>query len=118
VTNLSWMSWAITRYFRNQGLEAHLRPIRLGNAIIDGEITGRDCRIALELKTPNDDVVRGIGQLSEALAYSYDRATLVTTMRNARRIKTRVFRKLGITLLGVDSNGTVHQVCPEISEPN
>jgi hypothetical protein len=72
--------------------------------------------MAVEIKTPNDDVTRGLGQLAEALAYGYDRAALITTLQNAHKIKTRVFRKLGFTLLGIDSTGTIHQVYPETYE--
>ncbi|MGP8069430.1 MAG: hypothetical protein ACLP5V_06030 [Candidatus Bathyarchaeia archaeon] len=72
--------------------------------------------MAVEIKTPNDDVTRGLGQLAEALAYGYNQAALITSLRNARTIKTKVFRKLGLTLLGIDSTGTIHQVYPETSE--
>lgn len=70
----------------------------------------------MEIKTPNDDVTRGLSQLAEALAYGYDQAALITSLRNVRTIKTTVFRKLGFTLLGIDSTGTIHQVYPETSE--
>jgi len=66
--------------------------------------------MGLELKTPRDDITRGIGQLTEALAYGYDRAALVTTLHNAKRIDGLVFDKFGIVLLGIDSKGEVHQV--------
>jgi hypothetical protein len=86
--------------------------IKLGNVAIDGEVIGKCWRMALELKTPQDDITRGIGQLSEALAYGYDQVAMVTTMRAARDIDSKVFDKLGLVLLGVDSKGGVKQVYP------
>jgi len=84
----------------------------LGNVAIDGEVEGDGWRMALELKTPQDDITRGIGQLAEALPYGYDRAVLVTTLRNAKKIDPAVFNRLGIVLLGIDSKGQVQQVYP------
>lgn len=49
----------------------------------------------------------GLGQLTEAIAYGYDKAALVTTMRKAKRINRTVFEKLGFLLLAVDSSGKV-----------
>jgi hypothetical protein len=89
-----------------------MRSIRLGNVAIDGEVEGNGWKMALELKTPRDDVTRGIGQLAEALAYGYSQVAMVTTMRAARDIDSKVFDKLGLVLLGVDSNGNVEQVYP------
>lgn len=56
-----------------------LRTIKLGNTAIDGEVLGPDWKMVLEIKTPKDDVTRGLGQLAEALAFGYDRAALITT---------------------------------------
>ena len=56
-----------------------MRSIKLGNVAIDGEVLGKGWRMALELKKPQDDITRGIGQLSEALAYGYDQVAMVTT---------------------------------------
>ncbi len=106
------MKWAITRHFRSKGLQVQMRSIRLGNVAIDGEVLGKGWKMALELKTPRDDVTRGIGQLAEALAYGYNEVALVTTMRAARNIDSKVFDKLGLVLLGVDSKGNVRQVYP------
>jgi len=112
MTNLSWLKWAITRHFRSQGLQVRMRSIRLGNVAIDGEVEGRGWKMALELKTPQDDITRGIGQLAEALAYGYNQVALVTTLRSAKKIDPTVFDKLGLILLGVDSKGNVQQVFP------
>ena len=71
--------------------------------------------MALELKTPQDDITRGIGQLAEALAYGYNQVALVTTLRATKRIDAAVFDKLGLVLLGVDSKGIVKQVYPTYS---
>lgn len=112
MTNLRWLQWAITRHFRDKGLQVQMRSIRLGNVAIDGEVVGKGWKMALELKTPRDDITRGIGQLSEALAFGYNQAAMVTTMRAARDIDSKVFDKLGLVLLGVDSKGNVEQVYP------
>jgi hypothetical protein len=93
-----------------------MRSIRLGNVAIDGEVLGDGWKMAIELKTPRDDITRGIGQLAVALAYGYDQAALITTLQHARRIKTKVFRKLGLTLIGIDSKGIPHQLYPETYE--
>jgi hypothetical protein len=89
-----------------------MRSIRLGNVAIDGEVQGKGWKMALELKTPRDDVTRGIGQLAEALAYGYNRVVMVTTLKAARDIDSKVFERLGLILLGVDSKGEVKQVYP------
>ena len=107
MTNLRWLKWNIAKYYRSQGLQVHLRSIRLGNTAIDGEVIGNGYRIALEIKTPRDDVTRGLGQLCEAIAYGYDKAALVATLRKARTINRTVFGKMGFILLGIDSNGKV-----------
>ena len=86
--------------------------IKLGNVAIDGEVLGKGWRMALELKTPQDDITRGIGQLSEALAYGYNQVAMVTTLRAAKDVDSKVFDKLGLILLGVDSKGEVKQVYP------
>jgi len=112
MTNERWLRWAITRHFRSQGLQVQMRSIRLGNVAIDGEVLGKGWKMALELKTPRDDVTRGIGQLAEALAYGYNQVALVTTLRTAKKIDSTVFDELGLVLLGVDSKGEVKQVCP------
>jgi len=86
---------AVRRYYKSLGYEVRLGRIRLGNTEI-------------EVKTPSDDLARGIGQLGEALASGYDQAVLVTTLRRAKRIGSPIFSIPGFTLLAVDSNGKVH----------
>ncbi len=112
MTNLRWLKWAVGRHFRQKGLAVSLRGVRVGNGMIDGEVTGKGWRMALELKSTGDDVIRGLGQLSEALANGYDEAALVTTMRRAKRINPSVFNRQGFILLGVDSKANVRQVYP------
>ena len=118
MTNLRWLKWATARHFRSQGLQVKMRSIKLGNVMIDGEVEGKGWRMALELKTPRDDVTRGIGQLAEALAYGYSQVALVTTLKAAREIDSKVFDKLGFVLLGVDSKGNLQQLYPTYSSTN
>jgi hypothetical protein len=112
LTNLRWLEWAVAKHFRSKGLRVKIGSIKLGNVAIDGEVEGNGWKMALELKTPRDDVTRGIGQLAEALAFGYSQAALVTTLRAAKGIDPKVFDKLGLVLLGVDSKGNVEQVYP------
>jgi len=94
------------------GPQGYLKPVKLGNVEIDGEVEGEGWKIALEIKTPRDDLTRGLGQLAEALAFGYTHGVLVTTLRNARRIDPKVFDKLGLVLLGIDSKGRGHELYP------
>ena len=70
-------------------------------------------RIAIEVKTPSDDLARGLGQLGEALASGYNRGVLVTTLRRAKQIGSPIFNIPGFTLLAVDSKGNVHAMVKE-----
>jgi hypothetical protein len=45
--------------------------------------------------------------LTEAKAFGYDKAALVTTLYKAKKINRAVFDKTGFILLGVDSKGNV-----------
>jgi hypothetical protein len=112
MTNVRWLKWVINKHFRQKSLKVHLASIRLGNVAIDGEVEGKGCKMALEIKTPGDDITRGIGQLAEALAYGYNQVAFVTTLRTAKKIDPAVFDKLGLVLLGIDSKGNVQQVYP------
>ncbi|MGP8127252.1 MAG: hypothetical protein ACLP9D_05555 [Candidatus Bathyarchaeia archaeon] len=87
-----------------------MRGVRTGNAIIDGEVTGRNWRLALEIKSGHD-VIRGIGRLIEALSNGYSSAALVTSARHARRLDKSVFGNR-MVLLGVDSKARVTQIWP------
>jgi len=100
---------AVKRHYKSLGYDVRIGRIRLGNTEIDGEAVGPDRqKIAIEVKTPSDDLARGLGQLGEALASGYDQAVLVTTLRRARQIGSPIFSTPGFTLLAVDSKGKVH----------
>ncbi|MEM1674126.1 MAG: hypothetical protein QXN24_07370 [Candidatus Bathyarchaeia archaeon] len=73
--------------------------------MIDGEAYERGIRIAVELKSDNDDILRGLGQLLEALAHGYDEALLVTSQSMAERPDIKVFETTGIGLAVVNSKG-------------
>jgi hypothetical protein len=89
-----------------------MTAVKVGNAAIDGVVEGKGWKMALEIKSTHDDIVRGLGQLAEALAHGYTSVALVTSLKNSKRVKPDVFDRLGMVLLGIDSNGTVHQVYP------
>jgi len=100
------------------GYSVKIASIRVGNTEIDSEAARDGERIAIEIKTPSDDLARGLGQLAEALASGYRQAVLVTTLRKAKRIASPVFNISGLTLLAVDSKGNVHAMVPsEDAEP-
>jgi len=113
MTNERWLRWAVQRRFRKQGYRVSLKGVRVGNSIIDGEAKNDSEKVAIEIKSGHDDVVRGIGQLSEALASGYKTAALVTSVRHARRIRSAVFNRMGLVLSGVNSKGIIRQIYPE-----
>jgi hypothetical protein len=112
MTNEKWLRWAIARHFRRKGFRVNMSGIRVGNAIIDGEVIGHKWRMALEIKSGHDDVIRGLGQLTAALANGYTSAALVVSLRHARTLNVTAFNQHSIVLLGVDSKAQIHQVCP------
>ncbi len=112
MTNERWLRWAIARHFRLRGLKVSMSPVKVGNAAIDGEVTGDHWRMALEIKSGHDDVIRGLGQLSAALAHGYSSAALVASLRHAKKLNPTVFSRYNIALLGVDSKAHVSQVHP------
>jgi len=104
-----FLKWAVKRHYKSLGYGVKIARIRLGNTEIDGEAVGLDGeRIAIEVKTPSDDLARGLGQLAEALASGYNQAVLVTTLRKAKQIESPIFNTPGFTLLAVDSKGNIH----------
>jgi predicted RecB family endonuclease len=110
MTNERWLRWAIARYYRSHDYKVRMKPARAGNAMVDGVAVSPDGeRIAIEVKSPSDDIVRGIGQCYEALAAGYSRAVLVTTLRVARKLKKRVFQRRGMKLVGVDAKAGIHR---------
>ena len=114
MTNERWLKWAIGRYYRSKGYKVSMKPARVGNAMVDGVAIGAEGeRIAIEVKSPSDDVVRGIGQCCEALAAGYGRAVLVTTLRVAKKLRKRVFQRRGMKLIGVDAKARVHRYDPD-----
>lgn len=110
MTNERWLKWAISRYYRSIGYKVSMKPARAGNAVVDGVAIGPEGeRIAIEVKSPSDDIVRGIGQCYEALAAGYNRVILVTTLRVARKLKKRIFQRRGMRLIGVDAKARIHR---------
>jgi len=118
-----FLKWAVKRHYKALGYKVRIARIRLGNTEIDGEVVGEGWKIALEIKSPTDDLTRGLGQLAEALAFGYTQASIVTSLRRAKQVDPTVFQGLGFMLLGVDSSGKVHVVLPreeviDIPEPS
>jgi hypothetical protein len=81
LTNERWLRWAIARHFKQKGFKVKMKPVKVGNAAIDGEVIGVRWKMAVETKSTHDDVIRGLGQLSEALAHGYDSAALVVSLQ-------------------------------------
>ena len=78
--------------------------------MVDGLAVGPEGeRIAIEVKSPRDDIIRGIGQCYEAICAGYSRAVLVTTLRIARKLRKRAFQRRGIRLVGVDAKAQIHR---------
>ena len=110
MTNERWLKWAIGRYYRSLGYKISMKPARAGNAMVDGvAVTPEGERIAIEVKSPRDDIIRGVGQCFEALAAGYHRAVLVTTLRIAKKLRKRVFQRRRLKLIGVDAKARVHR---------
>jgi predicted RecB family endonuclease len=87
-----------------------MKPVRAGNAVVDGFMAGPDGeRVAIEVKSPRDDIIRGVGQCYEAVCNKYNGAVLVTTLRVAKRLRKRVFQRKGIRLIGVDAGTRIHR---------
>lgn len=82
--------------------------------MLDGiAISSEGERIGIEVKSPRDDIIRGVGQCFEAICAGYNRAVLVTTLRVARRLKKRAFQRRGIRLVGVDAKARIHRYDPD-----
>jgi hypothetical protein len=89
-----------------------MNPVKVGNAAIDGEVVGNRWKRAIEIKSGHDDVIRGLGQLHEALAHGYSSAALVVSLQHAKKLNPTAFELHGIVVLGVDSKAQVSQVYP------
>jgi hypothetical protein len=114
MTNERWLKWAIGRYYRSLGYKVSMKPARAGNAFVDGVASSPEGeRIAIEVKSPSDGIIRGIGQCFEALAAGYSRAVLVTTLRVAKKLRKRVFQRRNLRLIGVDAKTHIHRYDPD-----
>jgi hypothetical protein len=114
LTNERWLKWAIAHHYRSLNYKVSMKPTGVGNAMVDGVAIGPEGeRIAIEVKSPGDDIVRGIGQCFEALAAGYTCAVLVTTLRVAKRLRKPVFQRRGLRLLGVDAKARIHRYDPD-----
>jgi len=99
---------AIRQFYRNRDYRVNFKKsIHVGNGMIDGEAVREPYHVAIELKSDRDDVLRGLGQLLEAVAHGYNQGLLVTSQQRAGRLDTRVFERSGLGLGSVDSRGDV-----------
>ena len=57
-------------------------------------------------------MIRGLGQLSAALAHGYNSVALVVSLRHAKKLNPTAFNKHNIVVLGVDSKAHVRQIYP------
>jgi len=105
-----FLSWAVAKYFRSLGYRVSIRRIRLDHSEIDGEANKNGEKIAIEIKSTRDDVIRGIGQMAIALSHGYSKAVLVTPKRNSKRVDYKVLHHFNFELLTVDGYGNVHSL--------
>jgi hypothetical protein len=91
-------------------LQVTMKPARAGNAIVDDVAVGPEGEhIAIEVKSPRDDIIRGIGQCLETVAAGCNRAVLVTTLRVAKKLRKHVFQCRGLRLIGMDAKARIHR---------
>ena len=112
MTNEKWLRWAVAKHFTDRGFYVNMKGVRAGNAVIDEEVVGKNWKLALEIKSGHDDVIRGLGQLSAALAHGYNSAALVVSLRHAKTFNPTTFTQHNIVVIGVDSKAQIHQVYP------
>ncbi|MEM3823351.1 MAG: hypothetical protein QXH87_00280 [Candidatus Bathyarchaeia archaeon] len=71
----------------------------------------------MELKSDKDDILRGLGQLLEALTHGYDMALLVTSQNRAESLNIKVFQAVGIELAAVNSKDELNMIVePKITK--
>ena len=106
----SFLRRAIKRYYRDLGYQVNFPRggLKVGNAMIDGESLKGPTRLAIELKSDRDDLLRGLGQLLQALTHGYTHVLLVTSQRRGEQLDPIVFQKTAIGLATVNSRGEVH----------
>jgi len=72
VTNERWLKLTVARHYRSHDYKVSMKPVRTGNAMVVGIALGPDGdRIAIEVKSPSDDIIRGIRQCYEAICAGY-----------------------------------------------
>jgi len=82
----SFLRRAVERYYMTEGAKPYFPKVGIhcGNCLIDGEVKFNVWQMAVELKSDKDDILRGLGQLIEALAHGYDMALLVTSQKSRK----------------------------------
>jgi len=108
LVSAKFLTVRISRYYRLKGYEVQ-KEVKLGNCVIDLTATHPKTgeKVAIEVKASGDDLIRGLGQLAEAVAWGYDKAVLVSGLREARSVALKVFAFHGFGLVGVDSRGAL-----------
>jgi len=98
----------ITRYYRIKGYTVQ-REVKLGNCVVDLVATHPRTgeKVAVEVKASGDDLIRGLGQLAEALAWGFDQVILVTGLKESQSVALKVFAYHSFGLAGIDSRGAL-----------
>ncbi|MEM1552254.1 MAG: hypothetical protein QXS01_03130 [Candidatus Bathyarchaeia archaeon] len=115
----SFLRKAVTKHYLSEEARPYFPKggIRCGNCLIDGEVRFKVWRMAVELKSDKDDILRGLGQLLEALTHGYDMALLVTSQNRAESLDIKVFQAAGIGLAAVNSKGELNMIVePKITK--
>ena len=58
MTNEHCLRWAISKHLRDRGSRLDMKGVKLGNAVIDGEVVGNQWRMALEIKSQSFERVK------------------------------------------------------------
>jgi hypothetical protein len=48
-----WLRWAVGRHFRIQSFKVNMNGVKVGNAVLDGEVVGSQWKMALEARGLN-----------------------------------------------------------------
>ncbi len=108
-TKASDYHWAIRRHFKTLDPSARFNYEKpCGNVRLDMVVQCNGEKVAVEIKSKNDNAIRGLAELAVAKAYGYNKRILVTTKRNALSLDLEPFSYYGFQLAFVDAKGQMH----------